>query len=468
MQLFLFSRKAHLNSKILAAALILLLNLTPVAPVFAALPPQPTLANPDIFTDTAQPRINGSTGAFTQSYSLDIPPGRNGLQPDVTLDYSSQRTQDSIVGYGWQLSIPYIQRINKTGTQDLFGTTPFFTSSIDGELTNTNVTATTSNATTSPTILDALPLSTYKVTNSTSDSRSYTVPAGGINKLFVILLAENGSSVPSATLNGIPVAFSKIPGTSDRMGYFVGYVPSPSSGTFQITFTYSAYARYALMTLQNAAQSYPIDASAVTATTASTSLSTSITTSQGKDLLLSYPWWVNAGFVSFGPNESTLITPGLDVDAGNYAGSYKFASAAIGTETMTIKLDSIKDVDEPVVAIKAFTGGVPIAGNYIARVDNGTDNIYSFAGNTWTVYGKKGTRYLFGSSDAGRQYDTSTGTSTNTYKWYLQEIRDINGNYIKYTYNRDSNELYPNQIIYTGNSASDGPAVISFATSTRP
>ena len=41
---------------------------------------------------------------------LDIPPGRNGLQPDVTLDYNSQRTQDSIVGYGWQLSIPYIQR----------------------------------------------------------------------------------------------------------------------------------------------------------------------------------------------------------------------------------------------------------------------------------------------------------------------------------------------------------------------
>ena len=43
-----------------------------------------------------------------------------------------------------------------------------------------------------------------------------------------------------------------------------------------------------------------------------------------------------------------------------------------------------------------------------------------------------------------------------------------NDNYIKYTYTRDTNEVYPSQIIYTGNGANDGPAVISFATSTRP
>ena len=69
----------------------------------------------------------------------------------------------------------------------------------------------------------------------------------------------------------------------------------------------------------------------------------------------------------------------------------------------------------------------------------------------------RGTRYLYGSSDSGRQYDTSTGTSTNTYKWYLQEVRDTNGNYIKYTYTRDSNEIYPNQIIYTGNGVDRRP-----------
>ena len=200
MQLFRFSRTAHINSKRLAAALILLLNLTPVAPVFAALPPQPTLANPDIFTDTAQPHINGSTGAFTQSYSLDIPPGLNGLQPDVTLDYSSQRTQDSIVGYGWQLSIPVIQRLNKTGSQDLYGNMPYFTSSIDGELTNVTVTATTSGATSTPYILDTLPLTIYQTPVESSDSRTYAVPAGGTNKLFLVPDQRQYHGLPSATL----------------------------------------------------------------------------------------------------------------------------------------------------------------------------------------------------------------------------------------------------------------------------
>ena len=130
MQLYTISRRARSSSKFIAAILILLLNLTPVSPVFAAFGHRtPTTQEPNVFTDTALPKIDGATGAFTQSIPLDIPPGRNGLQPDVTLDYNSQRTQDSIVGYGWQLSIPYIQRLNKTGSQDLYGNTPYFTSS---------------------------------------------------------------------------------------------------------------------------------------------------------------------------------------------------------------------------------------------------------------------------------------------------------------------------------------------------
>ena len=36
-------------------------------------------------------------------------------------------------------------------------------------------------------------------------------------------------------------------------------------------------------------------------------------------------------------------------------------------------------------------------------------------------------------------------------KWLLQEIRDPNNNYVKFTYARDSNEVYPSQILYTGN-----------------
>src|SRR5262249_32320149 len=149
-----------------------------------------------------------------------------------------------------------------------------------------------------------------------------------------------------------------------------------------------------------------------------------------------------------------------------YAGSWKSAGSSAGTESMTTNAGSAGQVDEAVVAVRT----VPtIAGSstYRAKIDDGSYTWYTFSNNTWTVYDKKGTRYLYGSDDTGRQYDTTTGTSTQTYKWMLQEVRDTNGNYIKYTYKRDNNELYPSTIVYTGNGSTDGPAVISFATSTR-
>ena len=116
------------------------------------------------------------------------------------------------------------------------------------------------------------------------------------------------------------------------------------------------------------------------------------------------------------------------------------------------------------------TSSATTTNQYQARIDDGSSRQYTYSTstNSWIMYDKHGTRYTFGTSDSGRQYDTNSGTSTNTYKWYLQEIRDSNDNYIKYTYARDTNEVYPSQIIYTGNGANDGPAVISFATSTRP
>src|SRR5258708_2289699 len=106
---------------------------------------------------------------------------------------------------------------------------------------------------------------------------------------------------------------------------------------------------------------------------------------------------------------------------------------------------------------------------YRARVDDGSHSSYSFSTttNVWTVYDKKGTKYTYGSDDSGRMYDTSTGTSTKTSKWVLQETRDTNDNYIKYTYLRDNNVLYPYKITYTGHGSTDGIATVTFATSTR-
>jgi hypothetical protein len=66
-----------------------------------------------------------------------LPPGRNGLTPNLPLSYSSgQGSNVSTVGYGWDVSIPFIQRINRTGTDAMFGQYLFY-STMDGELSST-------------------------------------------------------------------------------------------------------------------------------------------------------------------------------------------------------------------------------------------------------------------------------------------------------------------------------------------
>ena len=96
------------QSKAISLIILAATSLTPVQPAFAAFGGgSPTVPNSSVFTaQTEEPKVEGSTGAFTQHVSLDIPPVRNGLQPDVSLDYNSQRIKDGIVGYDWALSVP--------------------------------------------------------------------------------------------------------------------------------------------------------------------------------------------------------------------------------------------------------------------------------------------------------------------------------------------------------------------------
>ncbi len=89
----------------------------------------PVKANLNLNTDA-------TTGAFTYSYPLTLPPGRNGTQPSLSLNYHSQDLKsDNQFGYGWSASIPYIERIPRKGVDKLYdGTDEYFTSSLSGEL----------------------------------------------------------------------------------------------------------------------------------------------------------------------------------------------------------------------------------------------------------------------------------------------------------------------------------------------
>ncbi|MCL9972176.1 MAG: FG-GAP-like repeat-containing protein, partial [Candidatus Pacebacteria bacterium] len=208
----------------------------------------PTIFNPDVFTgDSNQVRVEGSSGALLYSIPIKTPKGRNGIEPNLALEYSSQRAEDSIIGYGWSLSIPYIERLNKHGSQSLYYDTASFASSLDGEL--------------------------VRLTSTTTPTHR-------------------------------------------------------------------------------------------------------------------------------------------------------------------------------------------------ARVDTGGGRVYTFASNTWIMYDKAGIKYTFGATDSGRQYDTAT-SSSRTYKWLLQEVRDPLGNVATFTYHTNQNEVYPNTILYSGFNGTNGSMRVSFSTSTR-
>ena len=116
-----------------------------ITAVVFSLPLATFAANSDPFRsgrDAVSPKpslgVGQSTGAMTYSYPLTIPPGRNGVQPNLSLNYSSDdKRQDSIFGYGWSMILPYIERVNKLGTNNLYNQDKahtFFTSSLSGEL----------------------------------------------------------------------------------------------------------------------------------------------------------------------------------------------------------------------------------------------------------------------------------------------------------------------------------------------
>ncbi len=64
--------------------------------------------------------VDQSTGAFTYSYPITVPAGRNGMAPNLSLNYNSQNSDSGLVGYAWTLNTPYIERANRTGIDKLY------------------------------------------------------------------------------------------------------------------------------------------------------------------------------------------------------------------------------------------------------------------------------------------------------------------------------------------------------------
>jgi len=96
---------------------------------------------------------------------------------------------------------------------------------------------------------------------------------------------------------------------------------------------------------------------------------------------------------------------------------------------------------------------VDISGNkteFRAKIE-GAFMKFQFTNNAWLVTDKKGTKYYFGLSAATRVYDPNN--TSRVFSWHLDKVEDTNGNYMTITYIRDGNDLYPDEIQYTGHSA---------------
>ncbi len=107
-----------------------------------------------------------------------------------------------------------------------------------------------------------------------------------------------------------------------------------------------------------------------------------------------------------------------------------------------------------------------VSGNlYNSKIENGEFLKYEFINNSWVATDKSGTKYKFGINASSRQDDPSN--TSKVYRWYLEEVRDTNNNYIKYEYFKDQGQIYPAKIYYTGNNITDGIFQIEFLRETR-
>ncbi len=100
-----------------------------------------------------------------------------------------------------------------------------------------------------------------------------------------------------------------------------------------------------------------------------------------------------------------------------------------------------------------------IAGLYQPRVDSGEflKYVYNATTTSWKVYDKNGRVYTFGSVATSRNADPAN--ASRVAKWYLDEVRDSNGNYISYNYTVTGGQVYPTEITYTNHQANSGEVV---------
>ncbi len=210
-----------------------------------------------------------------------------------------------------------------------------------------------------PTILDTLSDSLAHTMNGQTTSFTYTVPGGGSNKLLVCMWVTGTSGTNTTVLsqNGVSFLSTKVrnigsPGYETKSA-FIAYLAAPTTGTFTITDTDSPSGVLFLFTLQDAAQSSPLDTGDGVGhgiPGGGSTTSDSITTTVGNDFLLSRTS-CQGTISSLGSNQ-TQVAQSLDAGTNRTYADWKAAGSAAASETTTTNAGGNVIYDHTVWAIK--------------------------------------------------------------------------------------------------------------------
>jgi RHS repeat-associated protein len=234
--------------------------------------------------------------------------------------------------------------------------------------------------------------------------------------LLVVMLglgADQGSSVV-ATQNGVSLTCQKTPGNLIRAYHYYCYLVAPTSGTFSISWPTGSGFQYGIYTLQNAAQTSPIDIALVNDSQVSTSsLTTSVTTTVGYDLFLDNFIDSIVATHTFGAGQTQTFMGGSD-PLGKNSESYKAASVSPGTELMVRNFSPNDSADDlAVIAVKP--GGTVFSTT--------TANVYTYAGTGYanpdavTQIGNGLSTTTYGYDNNGNLTSAGTGAATTTYTY---------------------------------------------------
>jgi YD repeat-containing protein len=146
-----------------------------------------------------QTRASGGTPIQNLTYTYD-PVGNI-----TALSNTASSTAAASLSFGYDALNRLLSASTLAASSSPFSQT-FTYDALGNILSNTLTTGTSSGPTiTAPTIIDSTPLTVHAAVNTTSQSFSYTVPATGSNKLFLVIMGKNAGSdpVPTMTLNGL-------------------------------------------------------------------------------------------------------------------------------------------------------------------------------------------------------------------------------------------------------------------------